>query len=400
MNAEYVDASGETRKAVREWAALHPELVDLDILAVEEARTVAEAIEALGAWSGPPQNAVVVDSSGEVGYTITGFLPDRGRVDGRGPYGLWDGTPSWITRDQIERPRLLGPDVDYVFTANNRTTDARTARKLGYAWANPARARRIGDVLATTSDADERSMLALQMDSTTVGLDPWKRLVLKAIGTEEADDEFAAVRSALQDWNSRADPDQVGITLLDTVRTRCLEDLSESVAGWARSEGLGRFDEAYIHEEPYLRVIEDESPNWLPPGDAEDWQDWMRGHVRAAVEEGGLRPWGERNRISLSSPFAGIAPAPMRSLLEIQSGPQSGYWNAPKVLMPGFGASARLVVSPSHHEDAILLTPGGQSGNPLSPHFRDLNDSWLAGEAVPLLPGETVATFTLTPSGG
>jgi penicillin amidase len=84
-------------------------------------------------------------------------------------------------------------------------------------------------------------------------------------------------------------------------------------------------------------------------------------------------------------------------MLEIKSGPQSGYWNAPKVLMPGFGASARLVVSPSHEADGFLLTPGGQSGNPLSPHYRSLNASWTAGDPLPLLPGESVASFTLAP---
>ncbi|MED6307841.1 MAG: penicillin acylase family protein, partial [Planctomycetota bacterium] len=47
----------------------------------------------------------------------------------------------------------------------------------------------------------------------------------------------------------------------------------------------------------------------------------------------------------------------------------------------------------------ILLTPGGQSGNPLSPHFRDLTSSWAEGEPMPLLPGPAAASFTIVPEG-
>lgn len=397
VNATYRDKDGAERSGVREWSALNPELVNFNLLKVEDARDVDQGLDILAGWNGPPQNAVVVDSKGNVGYTITGFLPDRGRKDGRAPYGLWDGTASWTTRDSIDRPRLSGEDVDYVFSANNRTVDQKQAKKLGYAWGHPARARRIRDVLATTTDADEASMLALQMDSTTLGLEPWRRLILEAIPADETDEQLVAAREAIVAWNSRADTDQVGITLLDDVRMRSLEDISAAVATWAGEEGLGSFNEAYLHEEPYLRVIEDQAENWLPPGEADSWRTWLRDQVRDSVARGNLQPWGESNQISIRSPFADMAPAPMRGMLEIKTGPQSGYWNAPKVLMPGFGASARLVVSPSHEDEAILLTPGGQSGNPLSPHYRSMNAAWIAGDSVPLLPGDSVASFSIEP---
>jgi penicillin amidase len=397
VNAEYRDKSGVMHPGVIEWAALNPELINIDVLGIEDATSIDDALDTFANWKGPAQNAVVVDSQGRVGYTVSGFLPNRGRIDGRAPYSLADGTERWVDREQGSRPRLTGEDVDFVFSANNRTVDVGSARKLGYAWANPARARRIRDVLSSMTEADEAAMLALQMDSTTLGLDPWRRLVLDVIAEGEPDEQLAAARTAILEWNGRADVDQVGVTLLDDVRMSALEELSSAVATWAEEQGLGVFDEAYLHEEPYLRVIEDQADNWLPPGDADSWQLWLRGHVRDAVARGSIRPWGDSNRITLASPFAGIAPAPMRSMLEIECGPQSGYWNAPKVLMPGFGASARLVVSPSHEEDGYLLTPGGQSGNPLSPHYRSLNDSWLAGDPLPLLPGEMVASFSLVP---
>ena len=398
VNANYVDENGKTHEAVTEWFALHPELINLNLFQIEDARNVEEALDILGSWQGPAQNVVVADADGHIGFTVAGFLPSRGRRDGRAPYGLWDGTPSFTTRPQGVRPRAVDPKEGYLLTANNRTVGPRLARQLGYAWAHPARAKRIENVLAKTVDTNEKEMLELQMDPTTVGLDPWKVIVLNAIPADEEDQSLAAARQALLEWNGRADTDQVGITLLESARRSMLNDLSVAVAAWAAEQGYGNFSEAYMHEEPYLRVIEDQAPNWLPPGEAQDWNEWIRLHVRDAVENGALVPWGERNEVTIASPFATLAPEPMNRMLQIETGPQSGYWNAPKVLAPGFGASARLVVSPGHEEDGILLLPGGQSGNPFSPHYRSLNQGWIDGDPMPLLPGESVASFTLQPN--
>jgi penicillin amidase len=161
------------------------------------------------------------------------------------------------------------------------------------------------------------------------------------------------------------------------------------------NEGFGRVSVPRISDEPYLRLIEDQPMNWLPEGPWDSWDEWVTIQILAAIEADVESPWEESNRIVLESPLASMAPDAMKSMLQIDIGPQSGHWFAPKVLTPGIGASARLVVSPGHEADGILLTPGGQSGNPLSPHYRSLTDTWAEGEALPFLPGESVATFEL-----
>ncbi|MDQ3776699.1 MAG: penicillin acylase family protein [Pseudomonadota bacterium] len=45
------------------------------------------------------------------------------------------------------------------------------------------------------------------------------------------------------------------------------------------------------------------------------------------------------------------------------------------------GTSERMVVSPGHEADAILHLPGGQSGHPLSAHYRDQYRVGRAGAA-------------------
>jgi penicillin amidase len=48
-----------------------------------------------------------------------------------------------------------------------------------------------------------------------------------------------------------------------------------------------------------------------------------------------------------------------------------------------YSASERLVLSPGHPEDAIFDMPTGQSGHPLSSHYRDQQPYWRDGVATP-----------------
>jgi penicillin G amidase len=56
-----------------------------------------------------------------------------------------------------------------------------------------------------------------------------------------------------------------------------------------------------------------------------------------------------------------------------------------------------MVVSPGREHEGILHMPTGQSGHPLSPHYRDQHRAWVDGTPLPVLPGEPVARVTFTP---
>jgi penicillin amidase len=47
-------------------------------------------------------------------------------------------------------------------------------------------------------------------------------------------------------------------------------------------------------------------------------------------------------------------------------------------------ASLRMVVEVGDWEGARFVLPGGQSGNPLSPHYDDMLPLWLRGDGVPI----------------
>jgi penicillin amidase len=57
-----------------------------------------------------------------------------------------------------------------------------------------------------------------------------------------------------------------------------------------------------------------------------------------------------------------------------------------------------MAVSPGREEQGYFHMPGGQSGHPLSPHYRDGHGAWVHGEATALLPGPAVHTLRLVPA--
>ena len=118
-------------------------------------------------------------------------------------------------------------------------------------------------------------------------------------------------------------------------------------------------------------MIEDRKANWLPPGPDADWPDWIRRHVRESVASGALvlgraQPGDPREPAGSDGPAADGPDAP------VELGPVK-RWYAPGCF-PVDSERAPAVVSPGR-ESGILLTPGGQSGNPLSPHFQDLTSA-------------------------
>lgn len=73
--------------------------------------------------------------------------------------------------------------------------------------------------------------------------------------------------------------------------------------------------------------------------------------------------------------------------------------DAVKVIRPGFGASLRMVISPSNHDAAIYHMPGGQSGDPRSDQYRKGHNAWIKGKPTTMRSGPAVRTIRLQPAG-
>jgi penicillin G amidase len=108
------------------------------------------------------------------------------------------------------------------------------------------------------------------------------------------------------------------------------------------------------------------------------------------------RTWGERNTLQIHHPLGAASPL-LGRWLDVPSQPIPGDLDMPRVISEEFSASERMVVSPGHEESGIFHMPVGESGHPLSPHYRDGHAAWAEGRPTPFLPGAPADVLKLVP---
>jgi penicillin amidase len=166
------DAGGRPR-ALR-WLAHEPQATNLELLRMEAARTVEQAMEVAHASGIPPQNLVLADSGGNIAWTVMGKIPRRRGYDPLLPGSWADGRQGWFGwLSPADYPRVVNPASGAIWTANARVVDGDALKAIGDGgYALGARATQIRDRLLALDSATEAHMLAIQLDDRALFLAP------------------------------------------------------------------------------------------------------------------------------------------------------------------------------------------------------------------------------------
>lgn len=402
------DEDWKGRPLVLKWTAFEPEKINVHFLDMMFAETLGEAIEVARSWHGPSQNIVMADAEGGIAWVVSGYLPKRHGFDGTRPVSWADGDVGWHGHiDETDRPMLVDPKGGILFTANNRTVPLGRAERLGGIWTAGTRARRIGEMLNNERTLDERDLFAMQHDTRVAIFDVHREALFKAARRHVPEDELSQRGlEILRQWNGRADADQPAMHVLDHYRRELDRRIIAPLVAPCRELDPTFAYRWFMSDEVVMRILEERPAHLLPPGEG-DWDAFLVNVWRSVLEDierrgeaapdGIKTPWGTVNRMRMTHPLSAIMPF-MADRLDMPDSPQSGHGHAVRVATPGFGASARMVVSPRCWDDAILQTPGGQSGDPNSENYHgDLHDDWLAGEPTSLVPEAPVHRIILVP---
>lgn len=397
-----VDADSAGRLRALRWIAHFPDAVNLALVELEEARDVWAALMIAKRAGVPAQNFMVGDAQGHIAWTLAGRLPQRPAatpfpVSAAAPEARWQG---WLAVDQY--PQVIDPPGGKLWSGNQRMLDTSALAALGDGgFQLGARARQIRDALAERVTFHERDMLAIQLDDRAQFLQRWQELLLSVLTPEAVlgQPQRQALRDAVVKWGGRASVESAGYRIVRAFRLF----LAEHVFGYLLADAVledARFD--YLAdsqwEGPLWQLISARPAQWLNPAMA-DWDAQMLAAADAVAQQALQHgndidhfTWGQRNQLRMQHPFSHAVPLAAR-WLDMAVSPLPGDQHMPRVQAPNFGASQRLVIAPGREEQALLHMPGGQSGHPLSPHYRNSLGSWMHGEAAPLLAGP--AQFSL-----
>ncbi|HEU4662512.1 MAG TPA: penicillin acylase family protein [Dokdonella sp.] len=390
------------------WVAQQPGGIDVDLVRLEAARSVDEAVAVAHASGIPPQNLIVGDAAGSIAWTIAGRIPKRsGGYDPNLPSDWstsgtgWDG---WVADDL--HPLVANPPWQRLWSANQRSVEDAALALLGDGGYDlGARAAQIRDGLRAKEHFDPADLLEIQLDDRALFLEHWKDLLEFELNRAPASPLHDAMKTILADWHGRASTDSVAYRLVRSWRGEVIDTVMDGFAAAVRKQFPDfKLPKMPQSEQAVWKLLTQRPPHLLPPGTA-DWDALMiaaldRAGARLDEQPGGIaaRRWGEHNTARIAHPLSRGLPAFAARWLDMPYEALPGDANMPRVQSPSFGASERFAVAPGDEAHGYFMMPGGQSGHPLSPYYGAGHADWVHGTPTPFLPGPAQHVLEIGPS--
>ena len=351
------------------------------------AKTWDDFLVARDHWGAPPLNLLFANRAGDIGWAPGGFVPVRAAGDGllpvpAGKAHRWTGL-----LDAKLMPVKHNPADGWIATANEMNIPAGYPHMLGLEWADRSRITRISEVIGSKPKFGLTDAMALQNDPTS----PMARravALLQGLAGRDANERGAL--ALLGNWNGHEGPDSAAAALYEIWAARHLAASTvKAIVPEAARRNFGRTSIGNI-----LPVLED--GKLLGPDSAALRAEILLGSLGLAFAETArlLGPdpatwrWGALHRADFQPalPIAGrdaerrVGPVPI-----------GGSGSTPMAMGTGpdfrvvSGASVRVVMDVGAWDNSMAINTPGQSGDPSSPHYRDLFARWATGNYVPFV---------------
>lgn len=392
------------KKYALKWVAHQDYAVDMELLNLEQATNVEDALAIAKSIGIPVQNMLVTDDQGNAAWQATGAIPARTL-----PSTIAI-TPerfdlSW-NQDAQDVPFMLNPEHGRLWTANSRVVSVEQDKRYGNGgYALGARAEQIKQRLFEKEQFNEQDFYDIQLDNKAFFLKPWQELLLKTL--KLSPDTYQQDIKLVENWGECACADSVGYTLVRKYRSAIIDKLFSPIEAQLQTEGLSLSPIKRDLEPAVWQLINSFTDDWLPPS-AASWPDLLTTTYQEMKKDLLLKHsgsenssllelnWGKVNELNIQHPFSKQIPL-LSKLLDMPRTPAFGDSFMPAVQGRGFGASQRLFVQPGAEKSAILTLPGGQSGHPLSPYYRAGYADYIQQAKTPLLPGEILHRIEFHP---
>ncbi len=384
------------------WTALRED--DLSMQAAGKfasARNWSEFLAAARDFHSPQQNMVYADTEGNIGYIAPGRVPVRkpeNDLKGQAPAPGWDAKYDWdgfIPFDQL--PQSYNPAAGSIVTANQKIVPNDYPHYITSEWVLPYRAERIRQLLDATPKHTLQSFGAIQADTVSLQVREILPLLLKA-RTENG--EAQQVLQQLGRWDANmtlagAEPLIVSAWLRELGRLIYADELGDLFnAEWAhRAEfmqhvladtgGQGHWCDDV--NTPARETCAELLPKALDLALAdlkrrygEDRGKWRWGEAHFALSE--HRPFGRQPQLArlfdirVPSPGDTYTVDVGRNTLSNEAAPYASR----------HAASLRALYDLADPDKSVYIHSTGQSGNLLSPLYKNFAERWARVEYIPM----------------
>ena len=361
-------------------------------LRMDQAQTWEEFVEACNYSGIPAENMIWGDVDGNIGYQAVGVSPIRNaKWSGLVPVP-GDGRYEWQGYLPIKAlPAVKNPEKGFWGTANNLMAPAVASHyphpeALHFTWGDEMRGLRVDELMRTGRRMTVQDMMAYQHDELSVVARNLVPLLLLAEPPESPS------LTALREWDFVMDKESVAATIYLHFERRVSEAMNalfvpEAARGLLRgvnkkrmldhlmapdgrfgADPIGARDDLLL--EALASAISDVTDRLGP-----EMGNWRYG------QEG-------MKHVHITHYLARAVNEETRARLEVGPWPRGGYEST--VNNTGgsdnqrSGGSFRVILDPSNWDNSIATSTPGQSGDPDSPHYRDLFDLWVRHQYFPL----------------
>lgn len=298
--------------------------------------------------------------------------------------------------DFSENPSAVNPPWQYVYSANNQPDSVNGKLVPGY-YLPENRAKRIVSLLEGKDKWDKSAAAKMILDVTSSVNPSLVAEMIRLVDIKELSPEQTKQMDLLKNWDGSYQLNSTAATLYHRAEYRVVKNIFEDEMG----EGLFQdFLKTHLFKRQIAHIAKkDHSPWWdniNTPDVKEDKASIATVSFKEAweslVEDFGPNPdewtWDKVHTVEHEHPigqveslrtYFNVGPFPIHGSREVINNLSFGYDDTGfyKVTV---GPSTRRIIDFSDIENSISILPTGQSGNPLSKHYKDQALLYVNGE--------------------
>lgn len=380
------------------WTALQPNYTFAGFFQLDFATDWQQFLTAISHIS-ISQNFVYADTSGNIGYRMSGLLPIRPAandlvpVDGSTSANEWQG---YVPQNKM--PVLFNPPTHVIATANNQIVPEFSSLYVTSNWDYGYRARRIVDLLTAKQKLSIADYQQIQADTLNV---PATQIVPALVSAGKASGGDAAQAAhILAGWNDQMTTGSAAAALFEVTSGTLLRDTLEPVLG----KQLYQVYRSNFSASGLYALLDDliatpGAPFFGIKSTDETNAGALRNQALSRALAGAMAQlrstlgndpatwtWGALHKADFEHPLAsvpllqpifGVAPvATGGDTVTVSVGGDGRFSQDPPDYAQRTVSSMRQIIDLSNWDASLWVTTTGESGEPFSAHYSDLVALW------------------------
>ena len=412
---DLIDGLQKDKPVALSWIYTQQPILILDaVYALSHAKDKADFQKGVQLIAAPGLNVMYGDAKGNVAWWATGKLYKHNA--GVNPNFILDGASG---KDDIKEyldfsknPSSVNPSLNYVYSANNQPEAIDGFLYPGY-YLPEDRAKRIVQLLDSKSNWDKKSASKMIFDNTSSVAPSVVQNLISALDTNSLSKTEKGAIAILKNWKGSNNLEEVAPTIYNKWIYNYLKNTFQDEMGEA---GFKQFLGTHIMKQVVARQVVNNNSLWWDNMATKNQKETRVQIITQSFKEAitalesqlgkSITAWTWNKvhtvehqhplgKVNALKPFFNVGPFEVSGSTEVINNLFFDFTEDGKYMVKG-GPSTRRIIDFSDIENSWSILPTGQSGNPMSPHYKDQAEMYNTGKfrKMKLNKAEIVRTST------